>query len=182
IIGFTATYLFHFVVVGGHLISRDIGISMGGATDPIQDESGDEMGVFLLLIFSAAFLVKGYHLYFIRVILESFQYIPMGHFGWDMRSVAQILALMSASALLSGIKLAAPIILALLTTTLGMALMARVMPQMNVWIVSVPIKVILGVFIIWQTFPLMTRFFDANFQQVQEAIAFFLRTGALHGG
>jgi len=71
--------------------------------------------------------------------------------------------------------------IALLLTTLGMALTARVMPQMNVWIVAVPIKVIIGVVILWETFPMMTMLFDENFRQVQDAIAYLLKAGGPHG-
>jgi flagellar biosynthesis protein FliR len=181
IIGFTATYLFHFVVIGGHIISRDIGISMGGTMDPIQDETGDELGVLLLLIFSIAFLVKGFHHYFIQVILESFQMIPIGHFNWDFLPVVRTLVLLSSLALVTGVKLAAPIIVALLLVSLGMALMARVMPEMNVWVVAVPLKIVLGILILWECFPLMTQLFDWNFEQVQSALVHLLKSGGVHG-
>jgi len=181
LIGFTCTYIFHFIAVGGFLISRDIGISMGGTSDPIQDESADELTVLLLLIFSLFFLVRGYHYYFIRVLLDSFQYIPLGHFNWDFLPVARVLCLMSAAAIVTGVKLAAPCMIALLMTTLGMALTARVMPQMNVWIVAVPLKVVIGIVILWESFPLMTMLFDDNFKQVLEGISYMLRNGATHG-
>jgi flagellar biosynthetic protein FliR len=180
-IGFTATYLFHFVVIGGHIISRDIGISMGGTMDPIQDESGDEIGVLLVLVFSIAFLVKGFHYYFIQVVIESFQYIPIGHFNWEMLPIARTVCLMSGLALVTGVKLAAPVMIALLMMSLGMALMSRVMPEMNVWVVAVPLKIVVGIFIMWQSFPLMSMLFDSNFRQVQEAIAYLLKSGAVHG-
>jgi len=180
-IGVTATYMFHFVIIGGHVIARDIGISMGGSTDPIQDETADDVGVLLLLVFSIAFLVRGYHHYFIQVILESFQYIPLGHYNWDMLPVARTMCLLSAGALVTGIKLAAPCMIALFLTTIGMALTARIMPEMNVWIVAVPIKVIVGILILWETFPLMAMLFDENFRQVQGAIAYLLMAGGPHG-
>jgi flagellar biosynthetic protein FliR len=181
IIGFTCTYIFHFVSVGGSLISRDIGISMGGSTDPIQDQPGDEMSVFLLLIFSLVFLVKGYHYYFIQVLMDSFQMIPLGHFNWDFLPIARVFCIMSAAALVTGIKLAAPCMIALMMMTLGMGLTARVMPQMNVWIVAVPLKVVLGVVILWETFPLLTMLFDENFKQVLEGLSYLMRHGAVHG-
>lgn len=181
IIGVTATFLFHFVVMGGHYIARDIGVSMGAVSDPIQDETADEFGVLLLLVFSILFLVKGFHHHFVRVILDSFQYIPIGYFNWNMAQVVKVLGLLSAAALVMGIKLAAPVMITMFAASLGMGLMSRIMPSMNVWIVAVPIKVIVGVFVLWETFPLMAHLFDSNFQQVLEGIAYLLRNGSSHG-
>jgi len=69
----------------------------------------------------------------------------------------------------------------MLLTTLGMGLMSRIMPAMNVWIVAQPLKIVVGVIIIWQVFPLMTMLFDENFLQVQEGISYLLRHGAVSG-
>lgn len=181
VIGFTATYLFHFVVIGGHFIARDIGISMGSVSDPIQDETADEFSVLLLLIFSIVFLAKGFHHYFIQVILDSFQFIPIGRFSWDFGPIIKVLGLLSAASFVMGIKLAGPIMITMFATSLGMGLMSRIMPAMNVWIIAVPIKVVVAVVILWETFPLMTLLFDSNFQQVLEGISVILREGAVRG-
>jgi flagellar biosynthetic protein FliR len=181
IIGVTARFMFHFVVIGGHFIARDIGISMGAVSDPIQDETADEFSVLFLLIFSILFLVKGLHHYFIKVILDSFQFIPIGYFNWEPKQIVQVLCLLSAGALVMGIKLAAPVMITMFLTSLGMGLMSRIMPAMNVWIIAVPIKVVLGVVIMWECFPLMANLFDSNFQQVLEGISYLLRHGSTHG-
>lgn len=181
IIGFTATYIFHFIVIGSEFMTRDIGLSPGSITDPIRDDAGDEIGVLIVLILSIAFLVRGFHHYFIMVIIDSFQYIPIGRFNWEFLPVARVLCLMSGAALLTGVKLAAPVMITMLLTTLGMGLMSRIMPAMNVWIVAQPLKIVVGVIIIWQVFPLMTMLFDENFLQVQEGISYLLRHGAVSG-
>ena len=173
--------MFHFVVIGSEFITRDIGLSPGSISDPIRDEAADEFGVLILLVISIIFLTRGFHHYFIMVIMESFQYIPIGHFNWEFLSVARVLCLMSGAALITGVKLAAPVMIIMLLTTLGMGLMSRIMPAMNVWIVAQPLKIGLGVLIVWETFPLMTMLFDENFRQVQEGISYLLRHGAVSG-
>ena len=182
VIGITASFIFHFVGIGGHLMSRDIGISMGGSEEPVTSDTADEVTVLIMLVLSAAFMVKGYHLYFIQVIIDSFRYIPLGHYNFGMLPVARVMCLLSAAALVTGVKLAAPVMVALLATSIGMGLMSRVMPSMNVWIVAVPLKVFLAIWIIWQVFPLMSMLFDSNFRVVQEGIAVLLNSGGIHGG
>ncbi|NLB63046.1 MAG: flagellar biosynthetic protein FliR [Fibrobacter sp.] len=181
IIGFTFTFMFHFVKMGGYLISRDIGIMMGGTIDPIQEENTAYFGVLVLLILSMVFLMRGNHHYLLKSIFDSFEMIPLGQFSWEWRPMAQVLTLMSASAILTGVKLAGPIMITLLLTSIGMALIARVMPQMNVWIVSIPIKVTLGCLAMWQVFPLMADFFEMNFHEVQEAIKIVMQAGGVSG-
>lgn len=180
-IGFASTFVFHFVVIGGHLIARDMGIAMGGTVNPIQDQTSDEVAVLISLVLSTMFLVHGNHFYFIRVLFDTFQVIPIGNFSWDMRSPAQIFTVMGAAAFFMGIKLAAPMMITLLVTSLGMALVARVMPQMNVWIVAVPLKVILGSVTLVYVFPLIALLFNQNFEELLRALEMMLRAGGRHG-
>lgn len=181
LIGFTSSFLWFFVVMGGSHMARDIGITQGGM-DPITEEHSDYVSSLLLIIFFVIFLASGAHYFFIRILFESFQYIPIGHLAWDMRSFAGALTLLSASAFVMSFKLAAPVMGTLLVVTVVLGLMNRVMQQFQAWILGVPIKVVLGVVVIIYAFPLMEKLFDANFEMLQRALLFLLKQGGAHGG
>ncbi len=181
ILGFAATFLFHFVVMAGHYMARDIGISMGGSMDPIQDETADDVTILILLIFSIVFLASGYHHHFVQIMVESFQYIPIGHWNYDFSAVVKVLMVLTAQTFVLSIKMAAPVMVAMIVTAIGMAMTARVMPAMNIWILAVPIKVFFGIFILWESFPLLLHVFNENFDVVLQGLMVLLEQGSRHG-
>lgn len=180
-IGFAASFLIYFVLMAGNLMTSDIGIPAQGEMNPITDDTGDALGSFFLIIFMVIFLASGGHYFFIRVIFESFQYIPIGHLVWDTRSFAAVFTLLSASSFVLALKMVAPVMGTLFVASVSLGLMNRIMPQLNVWILGVPIKVGLGLLVIYYSFPLMEKIFDANFEQLQRALFFLLKAGGGHG-
>lgn len=179
-IGFASSFLLYFVSMGGSFIARDMGIMQGGA-DPLTDEPSDTISSLLTLIFMIIFLEAGGHYSFIRVLFDSFQYIPIGHLVWDTRSFAAVFTLLSASSFVLALKMVAPVMGTLFIASVSLGLMNRIMPQLNVWILGVPIKVGLGLLVIYYSFPLMEKIFDANFEQLQRALFFLLKAGGGHG-
>jgi len=180
-IGFAASFLVYFVSMGGSLMARDMGITQGGM-DPITDEQGDSVTSLLMIIFMVIFLASGGHYFFIRILFESFQYIPIGHLVWDTRSFAGVFTLLSVSSLVMAFKLAAPVMGVIFVVSVALGLMNRIMPQLDVWVMGIPLKIGLGILTIIYSFPIMEKLFDANFEEVQRALFVLLKAGGPHGG
>ncbi|MDR1811810.1 MAG: flagellar biosynthetic protein FliR [Candidatus Fibromonas sp.] len=176
VIGFVASFLIYFVVMGGEWIARDIGL-MQGAMNPFTEFQSDLFSIILTIIMVVIFLASGGHYFFIRVLFESFQYIPMGNFVWDTRSFTAILILLSASSFVVAFQFAAPILGAIFACTVTLGLMNRVMPQLQVWMLGIPLKIFLGTAILMYSLPLMVQLFNANFEQLQRALFAVLRAG-----
>jgi len=175
-IGFAASFLWYFIVMGGEWIARDIGL-MQGTMNPFTEFQSDIFSIILTILLIVLFLASGGHYFFIRVLFESFQYIPMGHFVWDTRSFAAILILLSSSSFVVAFQFAAPVMGALFLCTVSLGLMNRVMPQLQVWILGIPVKVFMGVIVLIYSMPLMVQVFNANFEQLQRALFAILRAG-----
>jgi len=176
IIGFTASFLLYFTIMGGEFIARDIGL-MQGAMNPFIEFQSNLYSIFFPMILVVIFLASGGHYFFLRVLFESFQYIPMGNFVWDTRSFASILILLSASSFVVAFQFAAPVLGALFMCTVTLGLMNRVMPQMQVWLLGIPLKIFFGTLVIVFSLPLMVQLFYAHFEQLQRALFAVLRSG-----
>jgi len=175
-IGFAASFLWYFIVMGGEWIARDIGL-MQGTMNPFTEFQSDIFSIILTILLIILFLASGGHYFFIRVLFESFQYIPIGNFVWDTRNFAAILILLSCSSFVVAFQFAAPIMGAIFLCTVSLGLMNRVMPQLQVWILGIPIKVFIGVLVLIYSMPLMVQIFNANFEQLQRALFAILRAG-----
>ncbi|MDR2595556.1 MAG: flagellar biosynthetic protein FliR [Fibromonadaceae bacterium] len=175
-IGFAASFLWYFIVMGGEWIARDIGL-MQGTMNPFTEFQSDIFSIILTILLIVLFLASGGHYFFIRVLFESFQYIPIGNFVWDTRNFASILILLSCSSFVVAFQFAAPVMGAIFLCTVSLGLMNRVMPQLQVWILGIPVKVFIGVVVLIYSMPLMVQVFNANFEQLQRALFAILRVG-----
>jgi len=175
-IGFAASFLWYFIVMGGEWIARDIGL-MQGTMNPFTEFQSDIFSIILTILLIVIFLASGGHYFFIRVLFESFQYIPIGNFVWDTRNFAAILILLSSSSFVVAFQFAAPVMGSIFLCTVSLGLMNRVMPQLQVWILGIPIKVFIGVLVLIYSMPLMVQIFNANFEQLQRALFAILRAG-----
>jgi flagellar biosynthetic protein FliR len=89
-------------------------------------------------------MMNGHHVMFISLI-DSFSVVPIGFFMLKKVMLGKMLSL-GSDMFMSGIKIGAPIIAALLLTSTAFGLIARFSPQMNVMIVAFPLKIVVGLF------------------------------------
>jgi flagellar biosynthetic protein FliR len=181
IMGFTFSFMISFVDLAAESMTRDIGLSTNPAQDPITGEESSQMGQFLLILFGLIFLLNNGHFYFLQALAQSFHYIPLNEFSWNFEKLVFVWLNLLSQAMITGIQMAFPIMAMLIVTSLGMALMNKVMPNMNVWVVSVPIKIVAGTLVLIYLLPAMVEVFWGYFQKVQAAILIVMRVGGPNG-
>lgn len=144
IIGFMLQFVFWGVSYAGTLIGFDMGLTMAEVFNPSSDESGNVVGEFLyygaLMIF---FLINGHH-YIISSIKHSFSVVPLGKFVIS-KPVFDLIIIYSASVFIIAVKIASPIIVSFFLVHIGEGIVARIIPQMQVFFVTQPLKVGIGV-------------------------------------
>jgi flagellar biosynthetic protein FliR len=82
---------------------------------------------------------------------------------------------MTADAFLFGLKASAPVLAALLMSSLGLAVTARIMPQMNVWLVGMPLKLLLGLVTVVYALPVLWMVFQKHFHAWVEGLGDLIR-------
>jgi flagellar biosynthesis protein FliR len=140
--GFTVTLMFTAIQFGITFISSNMGFGLGGLTDSIEmGGAGLErfFSMFALLVFVQ---INGHHL-FLSGLHELFTVVPVGEVTLQA-ATAERLAVLSASLFAAGIKMALPVLAALLLTDLGLAILARVAPQFNLFAIGLPAKMGVG--------------------------------------
>jgi flagellar biosynthesis protein FliR len=181
-LGFVASLVFEAVQVAGRLADLQRGSSMGELFAPQLQEKVSELGQFKLQLAIVIFLTTGAHRFFISALVRSFLFIPVLKFphienGWT--PAAQFLTLMTGSVLSIGVQLAVPIIITLLLTDLFFGFINRVAPQVNVFFLSMPVKMWIGIFVLAVMMPyLIERFrdyFDLSYQAFEFMIQYFSR-------
>jgi len=158
---------FHFA---GEIIGFQIGFGFAQVADP---QTGAQVMVisqfFQLLATLIFFGLNGHHI-ILAALVESFKTIPIGGFSLTTATYEKIIML-SGKLFVVGIKMAAPVMAVFFLTQVGLGLVARFSPEINILMVSFPLTIMLGfVFIAFSTSrwgDLMTQFFGLVFQLIR---------------
>lgn len=151
-IGLVAQLTLAAVQVAGELVGFQMGLTIAGLFDPATGQEGSVFArfqdFFALLLFLT---LNGHHL-LIQVVAASFERIRPGGLVFQPAMAAGVASL-GGPLVRSGFELAAPLVGILFVLNVAMALLARVAPQTNVFMLGVPLTVGFGIFGLVETFP-----------------------------
>jgi flagellar biosynthesis protein FliR len=166
-LGFILSLAFEAVELAGRVVSIQLGLSLGSVFSPTQDDSATAIDPFFSVLAGLLFLAMGLHLAIVQVLANSFVAYPVGS-GWpaDLSMTgAQTIAL----AMELGVRVALPIALVLLLVELTVALLARAIPQINVFILGLPLKMLVGIAVLALGMPALVSGASAIFRFVFQA-------------
>lgn len=152
--------------VAGRLLDFQIGYSIAGLLDIATKNNMPLIGsIFSMTAVLMFFAIDG-HLAIFRVVQLSFDALPIGSsvFGLNLGSLIAYFG----SCFAFGFAVVAPVVLCLFLVDIGMAFMSRTMPQMNVFVMSLSLKVIVGLIVLAISFPfagsIIRKIFDSIFE------------------
>lgn len=132
------------ILVGGDKIDMQIGISMAKAFDPASNTSIAMSAQYINIMFYMTFFLSGAHLTLIRLTARSFEILPLGSYLINPDSLYLIPELFGLILLLA-IKLALPMIVVEVIVTFAVGMIMRIVPQINVFVLNIQIKLIVGI-------------------------------------
>jgi flagellar biosynthetic protein FliR len=157
-IGFTAQLLFIAVQFAGDLIGLQIGFGIVNVMDPNSDAQVPLIGQYQIIIATLIFLALDGHHMVLSAINGSLQAVPLGQVNFTGAS-ADIIIRGGVNTLAQGIKLGAPCIVTLFLLDVAMGVVARTVPQMNIFIVGFPLKIGGGLLMLSASLPLFAYVF-----------------------
>lgn len=179
-LAFITQIIFAAVEFSGQIIGMQMGFTISSIIDPSQGIQSQVMSVIQTLFATLMFLSLDIHHLFIRAIIDSFKVIPLG--GWHLNgALINFLVIRTADIFIIGIRLAAPVMVALLLTTVALGIMARAFPQMNVFMISMPLNVGLGLIILGATLSIFFHVLEVSFGHMKEQIDTLFRIMAKGG-
>jgi flagellar biosynthesis protein FliR len=173
-IGFAAGLIFASTQVAGELIGFDLGLSLATAFDP-ETGANNIIGTFLYLIMVLVFLMLNGPQMVLQALVVSYEVVPVGGFAITGATADRLLH-MAGLIFATGVKFAAPIIVASFLLNLALAVLARVSPQMNVLFISFPIKIGVGILVLMAAAPILVYAFKQLLMGFEEEMLVFVRT------
>jgi flagellar biosynthetic protein FliR len=156
-LGLVAAILFAPVKLSGRIIERQMGLAMAEILDPLTGERSQPVGSLLEMIFVVLFLSANGHHLLLSIISHSYETFPVGRIP-TMAVLASGVVEAGSAMLIVGLKLAAPILAAFLLLMVVLAVLARIMPDMNILFISLPLRVGMGLLLMAIFLPFVYSF------------------------
>ncbi|UCC96693.1 MAG: flagellar biosynthetic protein FliR [Phycisphaerales bacterium] len=156
-LGLIAAVLFAAVRFAGRIIERQMGLAMAEVLDPLTGERSQPLGSLLEMMFILLFLSANGHHLFLLTLARSYETFPAGHIP-TIPVLAGGMVSAGSAMLMAGLKMAAPILAAFLLLMVVLAVLARMVPEMNILFISLPLRVGLGLLMVAAFLPFINTF------------------------
>lgn len=154
ILGFVCQFFFFVIAMAGEMVSVSMGLGQAQMFNPMMGSMGNAIEQFYTVIATLVFLaVNGHHL-MLTGLVESFTTAPIAQLTFNMGNYGELVLKMQ-SFFIFGIKMAAPLVVSMLIVQLGIALVSRLVPQINVLTTSSSLTVLVGFVILFVSLPLL---------------------------
>jgi len=145
IMGFLAAMMFAAIQMAGAYVDLAVGFGFASVIDPMIREHNAVLGQLQNLAATLLFLaINGHHL-MIRGLAQSFAVLPLGEMSLSPQCAGGILGVFAAI-FVAALKIAAPVVGAVFLTDVGLGILARTVPQLNVFVVGFPAKLSVALF------------------------------------
>lgn len=146
-VSFIIQCFFYVVLQAGSQIDNQMGLSMSENYDPSMGTNITMTSTFFNIMFMLLFFSANGHITLLRIFVSSGQIVPFGSVAITEQVTTYVLDTFVSCVVLS-LKLALPILAASLIGQLGMGILMKVIPQINVFAINMELKIILGLFMI----------------------------------
>jgi len=172
-LGFNAKFIFESFQFAGRLISTQMGLGVANLIDPDNGQPVTPIGNIYSMMAIVFFLTLNGHHMIIAALYKSFEVVPVYSLSLIKDAAKSKMLMMFNQLFVTGIKLAAPTMATLFLIETCMALMARIVPRMNIFFIGLPVRLGVGLLIIIASLPIFYTFFTttlAGWQQDMSGI------------
>jgi flagellar biosynthesis protein FliR len=143
LLGGAARILVSALATAGQIIGLEIGLAFAQTADPTMTQSGQLVAVFLSLFGVALIFATGLHHMFLQGVVGSYEIIPAGGAA-PVEDAAQLALDATATSFRVGFQIAMPLIAAGMIFRLGLGVLSRLIPQIQVFFIALPLQVMGG--------------------------------------
>jgi flagellar biosynthetic protein FliR len=158
--------LFAAVDMAGSLIDTQIGLSFGSLLNPVDNTDSGSISQIYSMVGILIFLVIDGEAWVIRGLARTYELVPM----LAQPSLSKLTAAVTSAfvgILAAALEVAAPVLLALILTDVAFGVVSRVVPQLNIFAVGFPAKIIVGLLVVAAALPFMGNWF---YDQLQRSV------------
>jgi flagellar biosynthetic protein FliR len=173
--GFVTQMVFMGVQFAGEILDLQIGFAVANVINPTTQQQVTIIGELQLALATLLFLITNSHLLFLEGLGGSFNLLPLPWAALSHGTQESIVSFFT-QALLIVFRIAAPAAITLFLVNIALAFLARVAPQMNIFVVGFPLQITIGLIMLIVSLPLLGYALPALFQQVPRQLDTLMRS------
>ena len=172
--GFVVQLAFNALIFGGQVMAYSMGLGFANMMDPINGVQVPVVSQYWLILAMPAFLLGNGHLLLLGSVAQSFHALPVAVDGLTRAGLWGVVS-WSSRLFAAGLLMALPVIMALLLINIGMGVVSRAAPQLNIFAIGFPITLLMGLMIMWITVPQVMGGFESLVNEALGVSADLLR-------
>lgn len=174
ILGAATAFCVQIIIFAGKIIDMDIGISMAQIYDPTTRTQVGIMGNFYYYLVMLILIVSGLHRYLVAAIVETFNAIPVGGVKFEGTILDTVIDFM-ADYFIIGFRIVLPVFAAMLLLNCILAILAKIAPQMNMFVVGMQLKLFVGILVIFVTVGMIPAISTMLFNEIKTIMSALVR-------
>ncbi|MFB0515768.1 MAG: flagellar biosynthetic protein FliR [Candidatus Neomarinimicrobiota bacterium] len=175
IVGFGTKFMFEAFSLAGTFAGRQMGFAIADLVDPVTSAPQSMVGQFWALVAILLFVAVDGHHFLIQLLVQNFRLIPL-ETGALQPASGRMLITGSSEMFQLALKLAAPALILTLMMDVGVGVLSRAMPRLQVFFVALPLKLFVGVFALVVSLQLFQALFSTMYFEFQEYVATLMAT------
>lgn len=172
-LGFVVQLIFSSIEMAGQLIDFQVGFSMGSVYDPSVGIQASNYGRLYYWIALVLFFLSDMHHIVLQNLINSFQMVPLNEAGFIGNTVEGIIRLFIEMFQVS-FMLAAPVVLVAFVTDCVLGIVSRSVPQINVLMLGMPMKILVSFIFILLFLPNFMQLVTNIFPEIDRYMKEFL--------
>lgn len=172
--GFILQMVFAALVFGGQVIAYSTGLGFASMVDPQNGVQVPVMAQYYLILATLLFLSMNGHLLAIELLADSFHSLPVAVDGITRNTLHEVVA-WGSRMFAGGLLISLPLVGAMLMVNLGMGVVMRAAPQLNIFSIGFPITMLMGFALMWVTLPNVLDVFNDLQEEAFQLVMQILR-------
>lgn len=177
LIGLGSALCLYILSFSGHMVDMEIGFAMAMEMDPTTQVQTTITSTFFSAIFMLMFLASDMHYFVIDALFDSYKLIPIGD-AQVSPSLYQIFVKYITDYFIIGFRIILPIFSCILILNVVLGILAKVAPQMNMFVIGMQAKVFAGLFLLFILMSLFPGVVDFLFEEMQLFTKYFIQSMA----
>ncbi len=177
IIGYVSFLIFSALYVAGQIIDMQIGFGMVNVLDPTMNTQVPITGNFVYILTTLFFLaIDGHHI-LISALFKSYSVLPINGFEFTEAMVNNMTTIFS-DVFAIGFRISIPVLAAALLAEVALGILSKTVPQMNVFVVGIPMKIAIGLLTLFVMMPIFIQVMTVTFDRMYGYIYLIIRSMA----
>lgn len=169
LLGALCNMTMQIVHFSGRFIDMDIGLSMASVMDPTNNTQNGIVGSIYYYMCMLILIASGMHQYLISAIVETFRHIPVGQMTVNPSLYSTVLDFASQYMII-GFRITLPVFATMLLTNAVLAIMSKIAPHMNMFVVGMQIKIMIGLVVILMVIYMLPTVANYLYELMQDMV------------